>query len=160
MSSDYQIRIIGRRVYAKTLHFTALEECAHRYGLRLKSKEVAVTEIECIVKKTSNNWSSTYVKSVYSLGGGYLKTVELKIRSVLKAPNNPQDFVPEIIQDPGETLGPPVPPIPPLEDIDNAYDNSVVDICQPISIPDTIDAINVPEVSNAAVPEAAPDVAP
>ena len=89
-----------------------------------------------------------------------MKTVELNIRSVLKAPNDPQDFVPEIIQDPGETLGPPVPPIPPLEDIDNAYDNSVVDICQPISIPDTIDAINVPEVSNAAVPEAAPDVAP
>ena len=40
-----------------------------------------------------------------------MKTLELNIGSVLKAPNDPQDFVPEIIQEPGEPLGPPVPPM-------------------------------------------------
>ena len=116
--------------------------------------------IEFIGKKTRNNWSSTYVKALYALGDGTLKTVELNTKSVLKAPNDPQDFVPEIIQDPGELLGPPVPPMPPLEDKYNADDNSVVDLSQPISITDTIDTINVPRVATVAVPEAAPNVAP
>ena len=101
MKSDYQIRIIGRRVYVKALHVTALAECARQYGSRSKSKDFAGTLIEFIGKKTRNNRSSTYVKAVYDLGGGTLKTVELNIRSVLKAPNDPQYFVPEILQDTG-----------------------------------------------------------
>ena len=116
--------------------------------------------IECIGKKKRNNRSITYVKAVYALSGGTLKTVELNTRSVLKAPNDPQDFVPEILQEPGEPLGPPVPPMPPLEDTDKADDNSAIDIPQPISIPDTIYAINVPKVATVAVPEAAPNVLP
>ena len=36
----------------------------------------------------------------------------------------------------------------------------MVDLRQTISIPDTIDAINVPKVATIAVPGAAPDVAP
>ena len=106
-----------------------------------------------------NNRLSKYVKEVYALGGGNFMTVELNIRSVLKAPNGPQDFVPEILQDPGEPLGPPVLHIPPLEDIDNADDNIVVDLRHPISIPDTIDTINVPNVVTIAVNKSAPDVA-
>ena len=86
--------------------------------------------------------------------------MELNIRSVLKAPNDPQYFVPEILQEPGEPLGPPVPPMPPLEGTDNEGGNSVVGICQTISIPDIIDAINVPKVATVAVPVASPDVAP
>ena len=70
--------------------------------------------IEFIGNKTRNNRSSTYVKEVYALGGGTLNTVELNTRSVLKAPNDPQYFDPEILQEPGEPLGPPVPPTPPL----------------------------------------------
>ena len=64
--------------------------------------------------------------------------MELNIRSVLKAPNDPQEFVPEILQEPGEPLGPFVPPIPPLEDTYNANYNGVVDLRQPISITDTL----------------------
>ena len=160
MASDDQRRIIGRIVYVKALHVTALEECARRYGSWSKSKKVTGAVIECIGKKTRNNRSIPYVKAVYALGGVTLKTVELNIRSVLKAPNNPQDFVPEILQEPGEPLGPPVPPMSPLEGTDNADDNSVVDLCQPISIPDTIYTINVPKVATVVVPKAAPDVAP
>ena len=58
-----------------------------------------------------DNCLSTHVKSLYALGDGTLKTVELNIRSFLKSPNNPQYFVPEIIQEPGEPLVPPVPPM-------------------------------------------------
>ena len=116
--------------------------------------------VEYLGKKTSNNRSSTYVKSVYALGGGTVKKVELHIRSVLKAPTDPQGFVPEILQEPGEPLGPHVPPMIPMEDTDNSDDNSVVDICQTISIPDTIDAINVPKVATIAVSKSAPSVAP
>ena len=47
-----------------------------------------------------------------------------------------------------------------MEIIDNAYYNSVIDLRQPISVPDTIDAINVPKVATVAVPEVATDVAP
>ena len=36
----------------------------------------------------------------------------------------------------------------------------MIDLRQSISITDTIDTINVPEVENVAVPEAAPNVAP
>ena len=81
---------------------------------RSKSKEVAGTVIECIGKKTKTNRSSTNVKAVYALGGGTLKTLELNIRSFLKAPSDPQDFVPEIHQEPGEPLGPPIKPMPAL----------------------------------------------
>ena len=94
MASDVQRRIIGRTVYAKELHVTALTECAQKYGSWLKPKEVVGTVIERIGNKKRNNWSSTYVKSVYALGGGILNTVELNIRSVLKATNDPQYFVP------------------------------------------------------------------
>ena len=160
MASDYQRRIIGKQVYAKALHVTALEECARRYGSWSKSKEVTGTGIELIGKKTRNNRSSIYVKAVYTLGGGTWETVQLNIRSVLKALNDTQYFVPDILQYAGETLGPTVPPIPTPEVTDNADDNSVVDLCQPISIPDTIDVMNVPGVATVAVPEAAPNVAP
>ena len=118
--------------------------------------------IECIGKKTRNNRLSTYVKALYALGDGTLKTVELNNKSVLKAPNDPQDFVPEIIQDPGEPLGPPIKPMPDLplpEDTDNADGNSVVDLNQPIPILDAIDAINVPEIVPAVVPDEAPEAA-
>ena len=50
--------------------------------------------------------------------------------------------------------------MPTMEIIDNAYYNSVIDLRQPISVPDTIDAINVPKVATVAVPEVATDVAP
>ena len=99
---------MGRRVYAKAIHVTALAECARRYGSRSKSKVIAGTVIECTVKKTATNRSSTYVKAVYNLGGGVLKTVELNIWSVLKEAPDPQDFVPEIRQEPGEPIVPPV----------------------------------------------------
>ena len=78
----------------------------------------------------------------------------------MKAPNDPQDFVPEIIQDPGEPLGPPVLHIPPLEDTYNVDNNILVDLHQPVPIPDNINAINVPEVATVAVPEAVPKLAP
>ena len=159
MASDDQRRIIGRRVYAKELHVTALSECARRYGSWSKSKEVAGTVIECMENNTNNNWLITHVKSVYILGGGNLKTVELNIISVLKALNNPQYLVPEITQEPGEPLVHPVPPITPPKDTDNADDNIVVDLHQKSSIPDTIDVINVPEVATVSVPEAGPDAA-
>ena len=160
MASDDQRRIIGKIVYAEALHVTALTECARKYGSRSKSKDVAGTVIECIGKKTKNNWSSTYVKVVYVLGGETLKTGELNNRSVLKAPNDTQDFVPDILQDPGEPLGLPLPTIPLLEGTDNKDDNSMFDLRQTISIPDTIDMINVLEVATVAVPKAAPDVSP
>ena len=79
MASNDPRRTIGRRVYAKAHHVTALAECARRYGSRSKSKEVAGTVLECIDKKTKTNRSSTYVKAVYALGGGTLKTMELNI---------------------------------------------------------------------------------
>ena len=50
--------------------------------------------------------------------------------------------------------------MPTLEVIDNSDYNSVIDLRKPISVPDTIDAINVPGIATVAVPEAAPDVAP
>ena len=64
MAIDYQRRIIGRIVYAKELHVTALEEFARRYGSRSKSKEVAGTVLECTGKKTRNYLLSIYVKAV------------------------------------------------------------------------------------------------
>ena len=94
MASDVQRRIIGRKVYAKELHVTALTECAQQYGSWSKPKEVVGTVIERIGNKKRNNWLSTYVKSVHALGAGSLNTVELNIRSVLKATNDPQYFVP------------------------------------------------------------------
>ena len=81
MVSDDPRRIVGRRVYAKAIHVTALSECARRFGSRSKTKEVAGTVLECIDRKTKTNRSSTYVKAVYTLGNGTLKTVELNIRS-------------------------------------------------------------------------------
>ena len=86
--------------------------------------------------------------------------MDLNIRSVLNTPNDPQDFVLDILQDPGEPLGLPLPPIPLLEGTDNKDDNSMFDLRQTISIPDTIDMINVLEVATVAVPKAAPDVSP
>ena len=86
MSSDGQRQIIGQRVYAKALHVTALAEFPRQYRSQPKSKEVVGTALECIGKKTKNNRSSIYVKVMYALGGGTLKTVELNIRSVLKLP--------------------------------------------------------------------------
>ena len=71
---------------------------------------------------------------------------------ILKAPHDPQDFVPETLQKSGEPMCPPILPMPPLED--------VVDLRQPIYIPDTVDVMNVPEVSTVSVPEVAPDVVP
>ena len=61
MASDVQRRIIGRKVYAKELHVTALTECAKQYGSWSKPKEVVGTVIERIGNKTRNNWLSTYV---------------------------------------------------------------------------------------------------
>ena len=154
MASNDPRRNIRRRFFAKAHHVTALAECARRYGSRSRSKEVAGTVLECLGKKTKTNRSSTYVKAVYALGGGTLKTVELNIRSVLKAPNNPQYFVPEILHEPGEPLGPPIKPMPALplpEDTDNADGNSVVDLRQPIPIVDAIDTIDVPEILHAVV---------
>ena len=121
MASNDPRWTIGRRVYAKAHHVTVLEECARQYGSQSKSKGGAGTVLECIGKKTKTNWSITHVKSVYALGGGTLNTVELNIRSVLKAPIDPQDFVPEIRQEPGEPLGPPIKPMPDLlpEDTDS-----------------------------------------
>ena len=78
----------------------------------------------------------------------------------MNAPNDPQNFVPEILQEPGKPLSPPVPHMPPLEVTYNAYDNSVVDLRHPIYITDTIDAINVPEAATIEFPEPAPNVAP
>ena len=86
-----------------------------------------------------------------------MKIVEMNILSVLKAPSNPQDIVPEIRQELGEPLGPPMPPVlsesPPV-DPDNTDDNSAVDLNQPNPILEAIDVINVP------VPELLPDGAP
>ena len=144
----------------KELHVTALEECARQYGSQTKLKEVARTMIECMGKRARNIKSGTYVNAVYSLGGGTWKTADLNIRSVLKAPNDPQAFLPGILQDPGEQLGPLVTPMPPLEGTDNSDDNIVVDLSQPISIPDNIDTINVPGVATVAVPKAVPDLSP
>ena len=79
MARNYPRRTIGRRVYAKVHHVTALAECARRYGSRSKSKEVAGTVFEYIGKKTKTNRSNIYVKGAYALGGGTLKTVELNI---------------------------------------------------------------------------------
>ena len=165
MASNDPRRTIGRRVYAKAHHVTALAECARRYGSRSKSKEVAGTVLECIGKKTKTNRSSTYVKAVYALGGGTMKTVELNIRSVLKAPSDPQDFVPEIRQEPGEPLGPPLPPIPAIPPPEDTYNaDSVVDLNQPIpvldaielGVLDAIDAITIPEIVPAILPDEAP----
>ena len=50
--------------------------------------------------------------------------------------------------------------MPPLEGTDNSDDNIVVDLSQPISIPDNIDTINVPGVATVAVPKAVPDLSP
>ena len=110
MASEDPRQIIGRRIYAKAIHVTALAECARRYGSRSKSKEVVGTVLEYIDRKTKTNRKSTYVKAMYAPGGGNLKTVELNIRSVLKELRDPQDFVPEIRQEPGEPLAPPIPP--------------------------------------------------
>ena len=76
----------------KELHVTALEECARQYGSQTNSKEVARTMIECMGKRERNIKSGTYVNAVYSLVGGTWKTADLNIRSVLKAPNDPQAF--------------------------------------------------------------------
>ena len=70
--------------------------------------------IACIGRKARNNRPSKYLKAVHTLGGGTLNKVELNTRSFLKALNDPQDFVTEILQEPGEPLGPPVTPMPPL----------------------------------------------
>ena len=131
MASEDPRRIIGRRIYEKAIHVTALAECARRYGSQSKSKEVEGTVLECIGKKTKTNRSSTHVKVVYTLGGGTFKTVELNIQSVLKAPSDPQYFVPDIRQEPGETLGPhikPMPDLPLMEGTDNTYGNSMVNL--------------------------------
>ena len=119
MSSHDPRRIVGRRVCAKAIHVTALAECARRFGSRSKSKVIAGTVIECSVKKTATNRSSAYVKAVYNLGGGTLKTVELNVRSVLEEAPDPQDFVPEIRQEPGEPIAPPVDQINQPEDRNN-----------------------------------------
>ena len=59
-------------------------------------------------------------------------------------------------------MGPPIKPMPDLplpEDIDNADGNSVVDLRHPIPIVDAIDAIDVPEIVHAVVPDEAPEEA-
>lgn len=93
---------------------------------------------------------STYVKAVYAIGSGTLKTVELNIRSVLKEPRDPQDCVPEIRQEPDEPLAPPIPP--PTQPEDPNDDESVVDLRQPNPIPDAIAVRTV-------VPDEAPEIA-
>ena len=55
MASDVQRQIIGRTVYAKELHVTALTERAQQYGSWSKPKEVVGTVIEHIGNKTRNN---------------------------------------------------------------------------------------------------------
>ena len=150
MVSDDPRRIVGRRVYAKAIHVTALSECARRFGSRSKTKEVAGTVLECIDRKTKTNRSSTYVKAVYTLGGGTLKTVELNIRSVLKEARDPQDSVPEIRQEPGEPLAAQIPPPTQLEDAND--DESVINLLPNLPIPDNI-------AVQAVVPEEPPEIA-
>ena len=160
MVGDDPRRIVGRRVYAKAIHVTSLAECARRFGSRSKTKEVAGTVLECIDRKTKTNRQSTYVKAVYALGGGTLKTVELNIRSVLKEVRDPQDSVPEIRQEPGEPLAAQIPPRTQLEDAND--DESVVNLLPNLPIPDiiTIQAVVPEEPAEIAAPEiAAPEVA-
>ena len=160
MVGDDPRRIVGRRVYAKAIHVTSLAECARRFGSRSKTKEVAGTVLECIDRKTKTNRQSTYVKAVYALGGGTLKTVELNIRSVLKEVRDPQDYVPEIRQEPGEPLAAQIPPRTQLEDAND--DESVVNLLPNLPIPDiiTIQAVVPEEPAEIAAPEiAAPEVA-
>jgi len=160
MVGDDTRRIVGRRVYAKAIHVTALAEYARRFGSRSKTKEVPGTVLECIDRKTKTNRQSTYVKAVYALGGGTLKTVELNIRSVLKEVRDPRDFVPEIRQEPGEPLAAQIPP--PTQPEDANDDESVVNLLPNLPIPDiiTIQAVVPEEPAEIAAPEiAAPEIA-
>jgi len=159
MVGDDTRRIVGRRVYAKAIHVTALAECARRFGSRSKTKEVPGTVLECIDRKTKTNRQSTYVKAVYALGGGTLKTVELNIRSVLKEVRDPRDFVPEIRQEPGEPLAAQIPP--PTQPEDANGDESVVNLLPNLPIPDTItiQAVVPEEPAEKSAPEiASPEV--
>lgn len=92
------MRIIRQRKYTKAHHVTVLVEYTRQYGSQSKSKEVAGTVLEYLGKKAKYNWLITYVKSIYALGGETLKTMEMNIISVLKAPNNPQYILPEVRQ--------------------------------------------------------------
>ena len=159
MASEDPRRNIGCRIYAKAIHVTALAECARRFGSRSKTKEVAGTVLECIDRKTKTNCQSTYIKEVYALGGGTLKTVELNIQSVLKEARDPQDSVPEIRQEPGEPLATQIPP--PTHPEDTNDDESVVNLLPNLPIPDNIGIQEVvpEEPPKIAAPEiAAPEV--
>jgi Transposase IS4 len=74
-------RFAGARVHAKAMHVTSIAECARRYGSQSRTKMVSGTVADVRIENTSKR-ANCFLTVNWELGGSFIKTVELNVRSV------------------------------------------------------------------------------
>ena len=78
-------RVVGETVHAKACRVTNLAECARRYGVKSKTKEVVGVVVSVEYTPTANrnsNRRNCMVTGDFQLGGGVVKRKMLNVRSV------------------------------------------------------------------------------